>query len=132
MTETNARDLLVRVVDAGGVLLRVECLHPDGMIAAAVLLTFDVGQLLLSVRNDGPGLSALALETPEDVPGGLEDASEGEPWWRVLGTVLGGVEAKTADSSAIRLQFRSTDQNPRFISITARGAVVGAELEPTS
>ncbi len=129
MTDSNVRDLLGRVVEAGGVLLRVECLHPVGTNAAALVLTFDVGRLLLSVHPDAPGLTTLALENPDDVPGGLEDASENEPWWRGLGNALGGVEAGGTDGAAIRLQFRLTDQNPRFITIAALGTVVGIELE---
>ena len=130
MAVANPRDLLDRVVDAGGILLRVECLHPDGMQAAAMVLTFDAGRMLLSVSADASGLTALALETQDDVPGGLEDSSESEPWWRVLGNALGGVELRGADGAAIRLQFRPSDQNPRFITITARGTVLGVELEP--
>ncbi len=130
MTQSSATELLDRVVNASGVLLRVQCLHPDGMNAAAILLTFDVGRLLLCVRPEVPGLTALGLEKPEDVPGGLVEAGEDDPWWMVLGNALCGVESRGADGSAVRLQFRKVDENPRFITFAARGAGVGVLLEP--
>ena len=127
MTEPSATNLLDRVVDAGGVLLRVEYLHPDGMNAAAILLTFDVGRLLLCVRSEAKGLTALPLEKPEDVPGGLEDTGEDDPWWRILGNALCGVDSQRPDD--IRLQFRKTEENPKFVTVAARGSRVRVELE---
>jgi len=128
MSESSATELLDRVVGAGGVLLRVECLHPDGTNAAAMLLTFDIGRLLVCVSPETPGVTVLSLERPEEVPGGLEDTGQEEPWWRILGNALCGVKARGSDG--VRLQFRKTDENPRFVAITARGTLVNAELEP--
>ena len=108
MTEPTATELLDRVVDAGGVLLRVECLLPDGLDAAAMLFTFDVGRLLVSVRPETRGIAALSLEKPEEVPGGLQDTGQEEPWWRILGNALCGVESRGSDG--LRLQFRKTEE----------------------
>jgi len=128
--ESTPKLFLDRLVDARGVLLRVECLQPDGFNAVAILLTFDVGRLLFSAHPDGQGLAALRLQKPEDVPGGLEDAGENEPWWRLLGNAVCAVESPTPNGESVRLQFRGTEANPRFITLSAVGAAVRVEFEP--
>ena len=130
MADSTPKEFLDRVVDAGGVLLRVECLHPDGSNAVAILLTFDVGRLLFSARPEGRGLAAMSLQKPEDLPGGLEDAGENEPWWRLLGNAVCAVESPAQNAEIVRLQFRRAEGNPRFITLSATGAAVRVELEP--
>ena len=123
-------DLLERVVNGGGVLLRVEArISRGGGTASALLLTFDVGRLFLSVEPGSGELSSAALEKAEDGPEGLVDACEEEPWWRVLGSPLSGVVAEAPGRAAIRLQFRSADQQPKFVTLRARGASLQAVLE---
>ena len=130
MAESTPKEFLDRVVNAGGVLLRVECLHPDGSSAVAILLTFDVGRLLFSALPEGRGLAAMSLQKPEDVPGGLEDTGENEPWWRLLGNAVCAVESPAPNREKVRLQFRRTEANPKFLTLSAMGAVVRAELDP--
>lgn len=72
----------------------------------------------------------MSLQKPEDVPGGLEDAGESEPWWRLLGNAVCAVESLAPNGETVRLQFRRTEGNPRFITLSARGASVRVELEP--
>lgn len=130
-------ELLERVVELGGRILRVERSSPasdDGeeeMCAPAILLTFDVARILVTARP-GRSLELRQLDVEEDAGVALVDASDSEPWWRVAGNPL----ARTADEEgeggglrAVRLQFRPDDQSPRFISLGLDSGLVRARLE---
>ncbi|MGH0035872.1 MAG: hypothetical protein ACQGVK_12670 [Myxococcota bacterium] len=122
-----AQSLFERAAQAGGQLLRVERL-PDGGregLAPAFLLTFDVGRILLTV--EGGALRGDHLVSQQDVPSGLVDAAEEEPWWRLLGNPLHRVAAPR--DGGLDLQFRADDANPRVVRLRARGALVSAGLE---
>ncbi len=124
-----ALELLENVVSSRGVLLRVGTqTPPGGRSASALLLTFDAGRLLLSVDPGSEELACMALEKPEDVPGGIVDVSEEDPWWRVLGAPLSDATVDPPDGTTLRLQFRPDDHNPRFITLSAHGASLRAAL----
>jgi hypothetical protein len=116
-----------RAAEAGGQLLRVDRLTSpgDGKTPVAMLLTFDVGRILLSADPDHDRLDAAAIPEAESVPGGLEDASEDEPWWRLLGCAL--VEAEAATPDRLRLAFRLSGGRVRTVIFERRGAGLHAE-----
>jgi len=124
-------DLFERVAETGGLLLRVDCAEPTGIGGSRLLMTFDVGRLL--VRADPVG-HHLVVEVPAslaDAPGELLPANEEEPWWRVLGSPLVRVSPLsegTPLSQGLRLQFRADDDAPRIIALSSRGPGVSAAL----
>lgn len=120
---------LVRVVEAKGRLLKAERIGGrGGSLAAGFLLTFDVGRLLLEVDSAGGNIRSVIVEGVEEIPPGAEDASEGEPWWRVLGSPLARVFAGDVGAQGLRLQFRSDHENPRFITLQPSGSEVQVSL----
>ena len=143
-------EILKRVVDARGVLLRAEHLVATGASPTAVVLTFDVARILLSANPDandpdandpgaGNGLAIVLLENPDDSPSECVDAGEEEPWWRLLGAPLTHVDAGDrsaepseggpAEARSVSLQFGTDAENARVVSIASRGAVLRIELE---
>jgi hypothetical protein len=127
---------LQRAADAGGRFLKAERLDPGGageaQRAAAFLMTFDVGRLLVSVDASRGDLASCYLEPGDEAPPGLVDAVEDEPWWRILGAPLVRVwlgDATPAGGGGFRLQFREDDDNPRIIALDADGPLVRASLE---
>lgn len=101
---------------------------------SSLLLTFDVGRILVvAVPASAPATAALSIEyagSREHAPPGLRDSGEDEPWWRVLGQPLARVwRPSETEGEAVCLQFRADDQNPRVVSLTARGAGVAVRLE---
>jgi hypothetical protein len=142
---------LQRAAEAGGRVLKAERLDPGGagaaQRAAAFLVTFDVGRLLLSVDPGSGELTSHYLEPGEEAPPGLLDAAEEEPWWRILGAPLvrvwsgeaaagGGRRGSAGPSQGGRgllLQFRDDAANPRIVSFDPEGPLVRvslAEAEP--
>ena len=138
-------EILKRVVDARGVLLRAEHLVATGASPTAVVLTFDVARILLSANPDandpgaGNGLAIVLLENPEDSPSECVDAGEEEPWWRLLGAPLTRVDASDrsaepseggpAEARSVSLQFGTDAENARVVSVASRGGVLRIELE---
>lgn len=140
---TPARILFERAAGGGGQLLRVERL-PDGAgrkgagregaegageaeregVGRAWLFTFDVGRIL--VTAEGGALRGDHLVSAEDVPSGLVDASEDEPWWRLLGNPLTRVGPESPDG--LDLQFRHDDANPRRVHLGIESGHVSARL----
>ncbi len=125
-------ELLERAADKGAVLLRAETLPTPGSsdLVAALLLTFDLGRVL--VRSD-PTRSELELEYLEpgaEMTADLQDAAGQEPWWRVLGGALARVWSRGPGlAQGTCLQFRADEQNPRIITLEPRGASVAVRLE---
>lgn len=125
-------ELLQRAAEHGAVLLQAETLPGagEGELVAGLLLTFDVGRLL--VRSD-PVRSELEMEYLEPgvaAPAGLQSAADQEPWWRVLGGPLARVWSSGPElANGACLQFRSDEQNPRIITLEPRGASVWVRLE---
>jgi len=147
---------LQRAADAGGRVLKAERLDPGGAAeaqrAAAFLVTFDVGRLLVSVDPGSGELTSFSLEPGDEAPSGLVDAAEDEPWWRIIGAPLVRVWLSDAtpegggrghagsprggegsDGRGFRLQFREDDANPRIVALDPypgpAGPLVRASLE---
>lgn len=125
-----------RAAEGGGRLLRVEA-DRTGDSAGAILLTFDVGRIL--VRSSDAGLNVAHVEKLEEVPQGLSVLDEEDPWWRLLGNPLtaawpGGVEdgigAQGLTSLMIvKLRFREESENPRVVQLDSAGSQVRIRLQ---
>lgn len=117
-------ELFERVVAAGGVLLRVDFQELAGGVSG-LLLTFDVGRLLVRADPLAGGLRVEYAESRGGVEGELLSADEEEPWWRVLGNPLARVSAA---AGGLQLQFRADGDNPRIIALASEGRRVRAAL----
>jgi len=125
-----------RSVDARGRLLRVEA-DRSGATPRLLVLTFDVGRVLLRPTDDG--LSAAIVEDRGALPTAIEPVDDEEPWWRVLGQPLtaawpGGLgEAEGAQASGpllvLKLRFREESENPRIVSLESAGSAIRVALE---
>jgi len=117
-----------RAAAAGARLLRVEERTPaDRAAGAQYLLTFDVGRVL--VRGvGGRALEAVHMEERDDLESELSDASEQEPWWRLLGAQLARKQP-APDARQVRLQFLIADARPRMLRLTAEPGGVRALIE---
>ena len=117
--------------DAGAQLLKVERLAQagdDGIpLASAYLLTFDAGRVLLAADPARGRLVANPIPDQESVPGGLVDASEDEPWWRLLGCPLTHATPAT-EQTALGLDFRVSGGELRRLVIVMSGGAIRAEL----
>jgi len=123
-------ELLERVAEAKGRLLRVQCYRERAgkapRLVSGLLLTFDVGRILVwadPAQNGEGGLSYMHVEDTEDLSAGLVELDEREPWWRVLGSPLFRVRRKTGPGG-VCLQFRASDSNPRFIDIVQKDRLI--------
>ena len=127
-------ELFERAAEARGRLLKAERRaatgHADDALAGiAYLLTFDVGRILVGSDGAGGHLELAHVEDPDNVPAGLEDLTEEEPWWRVLGNPIcavwpnaPGEAAESGTSGELRslcLQFREDAENPKLIALAA-------------
>lgn len=125
-------ELFERTVRGGGQLLKAEVCPIGGRSdrVSALLLTFDLGRIAVTVE---PLTKALVVEYVEDsggVPPGLEDAGEEEPWWRLLGSPVAHFWSIGPEhEGAVRLQFRADDQAPRIITLSPLGGCVAIDLE---
>jgi hypothetical protein len=125
-------ELLERAAGKGAVLLQVDARTAAGSdeLASALLLTFDVGRMLLRANPRRSELEAEVLEPGERPPAGVESAADREPWWRVLGAPLLRVwPVGPALASGVCMQFRADEQQPRIITLEPQGASVRIRLE---
>jgi hypothetical protein len=121
---------LETTVEADGRLLKVDHLgEVTAGIARGYLLTFDVGRLLLEVATGK--VHSVVIENKEEISSDARDASEAEPWWRVIGCPITKVWAGEIGAQGLRVQFRGDHENPRVISFVPDGADVRVSLEPT-
>ena len=124
---------LIRVVEANGRLLKADRLGAGGStLASGFLLTFDVGRLLFEVDPAAGKVRTMIIEGTDEIPPGIENASEDEPWWRVLGAPLARVWAGEVGAQGLRLQFRGDHENPRFITFAPSGSEVQVQIDPIS
>lgn len=129
-------EIIERAAQAGGRLLRVEA-DREGPTPALLVLTFEVGRILITPAPEG--LALAAVETREDLPGGLVSLVEDEPWWRLIGQPMtavwpGGVEdgvgARGLGSlMVLKMRFREEAENPRIVVLEATGSAVRVSLE---
>jgi hypothetical protein len=128
-------ELLQRVAEAGGRLLRVQCYSEGGSevpeLVSGLLLTFDVGRILVWADDEATEsgeLTYMHVQDTEDLAGGLLILDEEEPWWRVLGGELCRARARR-ESQGVRLQFRPDENNPRFIELERKGRLVRISMD---
>jgi hypothetical protein len=126
-------ELLERVTEVGGQLLRVER-YPDRApdrrnLAPALLLTFDVGVVLVWVNAGEGRLETDHIRDIEDAPRNLTRLDEQEPWWRVIGSPLTAVDAVGGKRCGFRLRFRPEDRNPRFVRLMPEDGSVRVRME---
>jgi hypothetical protein len=124
-------EVLQRAAGAGGQLLRVDRLPPPGGAddtAAAFLLTFDVGRILVAADPAVGDLVASHVAAADAIPGDLAEASEEEPWWRLLGCPLDRVAA-APKAGGVRLHFMLAGGSARILALTPDGARVRAAIE---
>jgi hypothetical protein len=117
-------------------LLRVE-MQIDAPVDAAtngvsaLLLTFDVGRVLL--RNDPVSgfVGEQVFEANPPTPPEWQAADEEDPWWRVLGSPLSRVVGIGSGNAAegVALQFRPDGDNPRLIAVVALGSGLVVQLQ---
>jgi hypothetical protein len=104
-------------------LLKVERLgsFDDATLSgpSALLMTFDVGLILVSADPLGRRIETVTIPDAEAKPGGLTDASEEEPWWRLLGCALASATSDSPD--AIRLEFRISGGSTRLLGLERTG-----------
>lgn len=112
-------ELLERAATAASPLLRTEqASAPGNSDPFALLLTFDLGRILVSPGGPDGGVREELVSNPEELPLSFEQVDEEEPWWRVVGNPLTRVrELRVGESRGIVLQFRTDGDNPRLVAI---------------
>jgi hypothetical protein len=122
-----------QAADAQGRLLSVagESADAKSSSAAAFLLTFDVGRLLVRADAASGDVASVHLETSEGLQGDWSELAQEEPWWRLVGNPIVRVWRADPDAGGggLRVQFREDEENPRVIGIVAEGKSVRAFLD---
>ena len=131
-----AIEILERAVEARRRILRFEA-DRTGMVPGVLVLTFDVGRIVVRPGDDG-----LLVEHVADggmLPGGLEEVGDEEPWWRLVGQPItavwpGGVEEGVGARGlgslmVLKLRFREESDNPRTVRLEATGRTMRVSLE---
>jgi hypothetical protein len=127
-------EILERVAGTTSQLLRVELQAGAGDAVAALILTFDVGRVLLHVDPATGRLAEHHLEAGDPTPADLQIVDEEEPWWRLLGSPLARVlEIDPGEGVVgVALQFRGDEDNPRRVAVVARGKGLLIQLQQPS
>jgi hypothetical protein len=124
-------EVFKNAAEAGAQLLKAERLAQAGddeaRLTSAYLLTFDVGRVLLASDPARGRLVADPLPDPDSIPGGLVDASEDEPWWRLLGCSLADA-SPASESASLRLEFRTSGGGTRRLDLVLTGGTIRADL----
>jgi hypothetical protein len=123
-------ELLDRARDGQAKLLAVERLPSTGgdeQLAAAFLLVFDAGRILVAGDAAAGELCAMHIDDEDAAPSGLQSSLEDEPWWRVIGSPLCGAWAES-DGRVLRLQLRADADAPRFVTLALEGESVRSAL----
>jgi hypothetical protein len=138
MSNPSGLEIFERAVEAGGKLLHAEA-RPGGGMPEMLVLTFDVGRMVIRPGDDG--LAIEHVQDPGALPDGLEAIDEEDPWWRLLGQPVtaawpGGVEEGVGARGlgslmVLKLRFRNETDNPRVVCLEAAGASVRTSLEET-
>ena len=125
-------ELFERAVSGGGQLLRAEVRPLRGRSdrVGAIVFTFDLGRISIGIESRTSALTVDYLDPGDAAMPGLEDASEEEPWWRILGSPLARTwPAGPEHEGAVCLQFRGDDQSPRIVTLEPRGRGISIRLE---
>lgn len=125
-------ELFERAADANAQLLEALVCAESGDAAklSLLLLTFDVGRILIRPDPERESFSIEVIAAGAPLPPGLVNAAEEDPWWRLLGSPLARVwEPEGALHSRVCLQFRADGQSPRVVTLEAQGASVSIRLE---
>ena len=126
-------ELLERVAGEGGQLLRVEMqlAGPAGDEISALILTFDVGRVLLWADSASGSLCEEQIQPGDSKPADWVIADDADPWWRVLGNPLSRVLDIDPGSGSlgVAMQFRPDGDNPRRIAVLARGGGLAVQLQ---
>jgi hypothetical protein len=124
-------EVFKNAAEAGAQLLKAERLAQAGgdetPLTSAYLLTFDVGRVLLAADPARGRLVADPIPDPDSVPGGLIDASEDEPWWRLLGSSLAQA-TPASEPASLRLDFRVSGGGLRSLALVLTGGAIRAEI----
>ena len=130
------RPTLEGLIAQSATLLRVDALSVDGAAgkrSRALVLTFDVGPLIVEPSHDGSELRFAALESGEVLDQGSVSLNEEEPWWALLGHPLTRAEEilePDGHRAGLELQFRRDDENPRRVALRLRDDAVEVAPEP--
>ena len=126
-------ELLERAAGAGGQLLRVETqlAGPAGEEISALILTFDVGRVLLRADPASGSLREQYVEPGDSLTPDWVNADDADPWWRVLGSPLSRVLEIDPGTGAlgVALQFRPDGDNPRRIAVLVKGRGLAVQLQ---
>lgn len=138
MSNQSGLEIFERAVEARGRLLRAEA-DRTGPTPGALVLTFDVGRIVIRPADDG--LLVDHVSDAGKLPDGLEAVDEAEPWWRLLGQSItaawpGGVEdgvgARGLGSlMLLKLRFREESDNPKIVRLESAGRAVRVSIEQT-
>lgn len=103
----------------------------EAPLTSAYLLTFDAGRVLLAIDPARSRFVANQIMDGESLPGGMIDASEDEPWWRLLGCSLANATS-TSDQTTLRLDFRISGGALRSLELVITRGVIAARLAGAS
>ena len=124
-------ETLERVIRAQGRLLQVErapLAGPAGArVSSALRLIFDVGIITLRSGRAGADFEVEIASVPDSRSSVFVSASEDDPWWKVMGFPPTRVGARAA--GGVRVQFRSDQENPRWIAVFSRDGGIEASLD---
>lgn len=129
---------LAELTRQSATLLRVDAVPAGGGGGAggqrhrAIMLTFDVGPLIVEPSHDRSELRVAELPQSDEPEYEATSLNEEEPWWALLGSPLTGAEEilePDGRRAALDLQFRHVDENPRRVRLTLREDVVEIALE---
>jgi len=115
-------ETLERVVQAKGRLLRAQRVPLAGPAGArsssALRLTFDAGIVTLRPCGNEAGLEVQVGRLPDAGSPIFVSANEEDPWWKVMGSSLTGVQVRAA--GGVLMQFRGDQENPRCFALFPR------------
>jgi hypothetical protein len=136
MSRESGWEVFERAVKARGRILRAEA-DQAGTTPGVLVLTFDVGRILIRPGEDG--LLVEHLGDAAELPKGLDRLDDAEPWWRLFGQPLtaawpGGVEDGVGAGGlgslmVLKLRFREESDSPRVVRLEAVGRAVRVSLE---
>jgi hypothetical protein len=124
-------ETLERVIQARGRLLRVQRVPLAGPAGArsssALRLTFDAGIVTLRPCGKEADLEVQVGHLPDAGSPVFVSASEEDPWWKVMGCSLTGVQVRAG--GGVWMQFRGDQDNPRCFALYPRHGGIEASAD---